>query len=263
MADMNAVDLTSADVWTISPDTASEVATKIMAMDWKPRGEWPVEAQCDRHGEIQLLIDEALSRIAAERDEARAYLKAFVRATIDPEDRKQDAQVHQANPSLGWVFTLNDTGMRGVRQILGSQIRRAMEIVGFGKLDIDGPPTTLADEHIAALARADRLQSELERLNAALVEEPMFPILGGPKVPWSLIAPYEAQAQKNHYQTLKRLAERGGLSISEAMAVMSGVAFENRPIAKPSVEDWLDFIAQRKARAAARSNAATEGTHHG
>ncbi|WP_248313168.1 hypothetical protein [Bosea sp. F3-2] len=83
--------------------------------------------------------------------------------------------------------------------------------------------------------------------------EPMFPIMGGPNVPWSLIAPYEAQAQKNHYQSLKRLAERGGLSICEAMAVMSSVAYEKRPIAKPSVEDWLDFIADRKTRADRRA----------
>lgn len=84
------------------------------------------------------------------------------------------------------------------------------------------------------------------------VVEPMFPIMGGPKVPWSLIAPYEHQAHTNHRQTLTRLAERGGLSICEAMAVMSSVRYEKRPIAKPTVEDWLDFIAERKARAERR-----------
>lgn len=88
------------------------------------------------------------------------------------------------------------------------------------------------------------------------VAEPMFPIMGGPKVPWSLIAPYEAQAQTNHGQTLKRLAERGGLSICEAMAVMSSARYEKRPIAKPTVEDWLDFIAERKVRAERRASPA-------
>ena len=36
-----------------------------------------------------------------------------------------------------------------------------------------------------------------------------------------MIAPHEAQAMKNHSQTLTRLAERGGLSPSEAIFVLS------------------------------------------
>jgi hypothetical protein len=39
-------------------------------------------------------------------------------------------------------------------------------------------------------------------------------------VPWSLIAPHEAQAQRNHSQSLERLAERGGLGSCEAVAVL-------------------------------------------
>lgn len=39
-------------------------------------------------------------------------------------------------------------------------------------------------------------------------------------IPFALIAPHERQAQKNHRQTLARLAERGGLSPSEALAVL-------------------------------------------
>lgn len=41
-------------------------------------------------------------------------------------------------------------------------------------------------------------------------------------VPWEFIAPHEAQAQRNHAQTLKRLAERGGLSAKEMLAVVTG-----------------------------------------
>lgn len=72
----------------------------------------------------------------------------------------------------------------------------------------------------------------------------IFPILDGPSyrveprehrqkgrcfiivgLPWEMIAPHEQQAQRNHGgQTLKRLAERGGLSNSEALAVL-----EDRP----------------------------------
>jgi hypothetical protein len=51
----------------------------------------------------------------------------------------------------------------------------------------------------------------------------MFPILSDPilrAIPWSVLEPHEAQAQKNHSQTLKRLASRGGLSPCEAIAII-------------------------------------------
>jgi hypothetical protein len=41
-------------------------------------------------------------------------------------------------------------------------------------------------------------------------------------IPWSLIEPHERQAERNQSQTLKRLAERGGLSPCEAVAVIEG-----------------------------------------
>lgn len=45
--------------------------------------------------------------------------------------------------------------------------------------------------------------------------------LGIPRsIPWELILPHERQADRNHGQTLKRLAERGGLSPCEAVAVI-------------------------------------------
>ena len=44
-------------------------------------------------------------------------------------------------------------------------------------------------------------------------------------IPWGIIDPHEEQARKNHGgQTLKRLAERGGLLPSEAVAIL-----EDRP----------------------------------
>lgn len=68
-----------------------------------------------------------------------------------------------------------------------------------------------------------------------VVSRPTFPILvpyerrdlykslGLPKsVPWSLMEPHEEQAQNNHQQSLKRLAERGGLCALEMAAVISG-----------------------------------------
>jgi hypothetical protein len=41
-------------------------------------------------------------------------------------------------------------------------------------------------------------------------------------LPWEMIAPHEAQAVTNHGQSLERLAQRGGLSASEALAVLGG-----------------------------------------
>lgn len=54
-----------------------------------------------------------------------------------------------------------------------------------------------------------------------------MPIMNNPfmsQIPFAMIAPHESQATKNHWQTLNRLAERGGLSACEALAIM-----EDRP----------------------------------
>lgn len=69
----------------------------------------------------------------------------------------------------------------------------------------------------AALAAA---REENERLR-----ERRFPIQGGPSIPWRMIMPHEAQAKSNHDQTLERLAERGGLSPGEALAVLDNMSW--------------------------------------
>ena len=43
-------------------------------------------------------------------------------------------------------------------------------------------------------------------------------------IDWTIIAPHEPQALKNHDQSLEKLADRGGLSLSELVAVL-----EDRP----------------------------------
>jgi hypothetical protein len=51
-----------------------------------------------------------------------------------------------------------------------------------------------------------------------------FPILGSKyikDIPWAAIEKHEKQALLNHSQTLKRLAQRGGLSPAEAIAVLT------------------------------------------
>lgn len=55
------------------------------------------------------------------------------------------------------------------------------------------------------------------------MNEPMFPIMGDPiikAIPWASIEPHAKQADRNHGQTLKRLAERGGLGIEEAYHIL-------------------------------------------
>ena len=77
-----------------------------------------------------------------------------------------------------------------------------------------------------------------------------FPLLGlrgnAGSLPWDLIAPHEAQAMKNHDQTLERLAERGGLSYSEAAAVIYGEPWPGRELDEApgrlleAVERWAE-----------------------
>lgn len=45
-------------------------------------------------------------------------------------------------------------------------------------------------------------------------------------LPWELMAIHEKQAMRNHNQTLERLAERGGLSACEAVAVLRDRAWQ-------------------------------------
>ena len=52
-------------------------------------------------------------------------------------------------------------------------------------------------------------------------------------VPWALLVPHEEQARSNHGgQSLKRLAERGGLSACEALAVLEDRRWRRMPSAE-------------------------------
>jgi hypothetical protein len=46
-----------------------------------------------------------------------------------------------------------------------------------------------------------------------------------PSIRWSVIAGHQRQAQVNHGQSLERLAERGGLSPAEAVAIIEDRKF--------------------------------------
>ena len=47
-----------------------------------------------------------------------------------------------------------------------------------------------------------------------------FPIQHGYAVPWEMVAPYEGQILANHYQTMQRISERGGLCWEELYYVL-------------------------------------------
>jgi len=59
-------------------------------------------------------------------------------------------------------------------------------------------------------------------------------------IPWELIEPHEWQARRNHYQSLERLAERGGLSPDELVAVMEGRGW--RPMTMRDAVNRLKYI---------------------
>lgn len=65
-------------------------------------------------------------------------------------------------------------------------------------------------------------------------------------IPWSLVAAHEAQALRNHYQTVERLAQRGGLSPAELVAVL-----EDRPwtsmAESAAIERLTDLVVEFEA----------------
>lgn len=73
-------------------------------------------------------------------------------------------------------------------------------------------------------------------------KEPMFPIMNDPIIkalPWAAMRPHEEQAQRNHSQTLNRLASRGGLGIEEAYHILRDEPWPRGTHNKGKVRRWL------------------------
>jgi hypothetical protein len=76
----------------------------------------------------------------------------------------------------------------------------------------------------------------------------VMPIMGATllaEIPFAMLVPHEAQALRNHGQTLERLAQRGGLGVSEAIDILEGrswgsakVCIENERHLINKVRDW-------------------------
>lgn len=89
------------------------------------------------------------------------------------------------------------------------------------------------------MTRAAQVLDLFERAN-------LFPVLQPghqPQeyIPYNIIAPHEAQARRNHSQTLQRLAERGGLSWAEILAVLSDKTWKEM--------GWNGLISAKEAEA--------------
>lgn len=88
----------------------------------------------------------------------------------------------------------------------------------------------------------------------------MFPVMVGQHtglrayVPWMLVTPHEAQAQRNHGQSLDRLAERGGLSAAELVAVLE----DRRWKPMDDKEAWRNIVAALRAAPAKQEPAVPE-----
>jgi hypothetical protein len=95
----------------------------------------------------------------------------------------------------------------------------------------------------AAAANRDALSEEVTRLRGIL-DRP-YPIQRGPSVPWWVMAPHEAQSQRNHGQSIKRIAERGGFSGAEAWCIVTG---QHWHAIEKNIEEgerlWRTFAAQ-------------------
>ncbi len=150
-----------------------------------------------------------------------------------------------------WQSHWNDELPEDVRVCLDRDGVCTMCIALAGETDDGGAwtPETLArwrgDADFIAHSRDDVrwLLAEVDRLQALLGRR--FPIVGGPSVPWHVMAPHEAQAQKNHGQSLEQLAVRGGLSPAEAWCVVHDIRWRDRP-ADPEAR-WAALAAKVNA----------------
>lgn len=148
-----------------------------------------------------------------------------------------------------WPVSLRgDTGEGGVERLPRPNVS-----IALASPVLPTPEQVAAMQRLASLCHAigwecsPRGPIELENF----IYGPRFPIMPsrhhGRKgsIPWRMLEPHEPQALRNHDQTLKRLAERGGLSIAEALLVLRDQGFDEfRDTEDPTelvkmVNDWI------------------------
>lgn len=96
--------------------------------------------------------------------------------------------------------------------------------------------------------------------DAAGLRERPYPIQDGPTVPWSVMAPHEAQCKRNHGgQALERIAERGGLGASEAYAIVHGIKWSD--ITGEMRQKWYEYAERVNQRIADHAAALARVEH--
>lgn len=122
----------------------------------------------------------------------------------------------------------------------------AMTVAFFDTLDQrDFDNGGILDDIRKAMEEREELLEEVKRLRALLAKP--YPIQGGPTVPWWVMLPHEAQSQRNHGQSIKRIAERGGFSSAEAWCVIRGLGLRELSSKKNLAEAdllWRKFAAR-------------------
>lgn len=74
-----------------------------------------------------------------------------------------------------------------------------------------------------------------------------FPILGRKEyIPLNIIKQHEEQAFKNHGQTLKRLAERGGLSWIETLCVLEDRKYDYEISEEEAKKKVIKYVNERR-----------------
>ena len=109
-------------------------------------------------------------------------------------------------------------------------------------VEIDGKfvQVVALDDHNTIIKRLDEQCNKMRVLldhQHALAQNKMYPIMGGPSVPWEVMIPHEQSAQRRHGQSLQRLAERGGLSAGEAWCILNDIVDRRMP-SKEQWEEW-------------------------
>lgn len=79
-----------------------------------------------------------------------------------------------------------------------------------------------------------------------------FPIMSSKlmaSVPWAFLEPHEAQALRNHSQSLKRLAERGGLAPCEAIDIVKGLHWNSTPFSpEGNARELINMVREWRAK---------------
>lgn len=157
-------------------------------------------------------------------------------------------------PAVAALVRLRETSSRMDRDVLVVQIAEAdrQAILRY----VEAHAQALADlrQEYDAVMERDR------KVALAHAQVRLFPIQRGPAAPWMLMAPHEAQAMRNHgRQTLERLAERGGLSPCEAVAVLEDR--EWHPMEQGEAKRRLQEIIDTDARVALTDAQQEIGAH--